>query len=57
MSDVQRILKAMEEKLHDGYLTEDMCYGLRMALDGIPEEYHLKAFEALIKQEEKADAE
>lgn len=57
MSDVQRILKAMEEKLHDGYLTEDMCYGLRIALDGIPEEYHLKAFEALIKQEEKADAE
>ena len=52
MSDIQELLKAMETQLHDGYLTEDMCYGLRMALDGVPDEYHLNALKALVKQED-----
>ena len=53
MSDVQKILAFMEKRLHEGYLTEDMCYGLRMALDGVPEIYHMQAFKALVESEEK----
>ncbi len=52
MSDIQKVLEAMEKRIHDGYLTEDMCYGLRMALNGIPDQYHMNAFKALIEREE-----
>lgn len=54
MSEIQKILKALEERLHDNEIGEDMCYGLRVALDGIPEEMHKAAFKALLKMEDKS---
>jgi hypothetical protein len=51
MSEIQSILKALEEALHSGNIGEEMCYGLRLALDGIPEKQHMAAFKAMIGAE------
>ena len=51
MSEVQKILDALEKCLHDNYISEEMCYGLRHALNGIPEDQHMAAFKAMINLE------
>lgn len=53
MSETQLLLAALGAALHDNRISEDMCEGLILALDGVPEEYHFRAFEALIGKEIK----
>lgn len=48
MSEVQSILEALEKALHGHELSEDMCYGLRRALDGVPEDQHMAALKAML---------
>lgn len=54
MSEVQEILEALESQLHEHLITEDMCFALKEALDGVPEEYHMKAFKSMLGVEENA---
>lgn len=48
MSDVQIVLEALEDALHNGTVSEDMCHGLKLALDGVPAVYHMDAFKKML---------
>lgn len=48
MSEVQKILKALAVALHDRQICEDGCDSLAQALNGVPPEYHMEAFKALL---------
>lgn len=48
MSNIQEILKALAVALHDGLIGEEGCEDLAKALNGVPTEYHMNAFRALL---------
>jgi hypothetical protein len=48
MSEVQKILKALADALHYNQIGEEGCSALAQALNGVPPEYHMEAFKALI---------
>ena len=52
MSEVQRMIEALARSLHSNEISEEMCDGAFNALNGVPEEYHMEAFKALIGMEE-----
>lgn len=51
MSKTQEILKSLAGALHNGTIGEDMCLGLIAALNGVPEEFHMAAFKAMLEEE------
>lgn len=55
MSRIQNILEALADATENNLITGDMWMGLRDALDGVPEEYHMDAVEGILglKKEEK----
>lgn len=55
MSRIQNILEALADATENNLVTGDMWMGLRDALDGVPEEYHMDAVEGILglKKEEK----
>lgn len=54
-SEVQKMIEALGMALHDNAISEDMCNGAYNALNGVPEEYHMAAFKALIGMEENEE--
>ena len=48
MSEVQKILRALAEALHNRQIRENGCDCLAQALNGVPPEYHMEAFKALL---------
>jgi hypothetical protein len=48
MSEVQKILKALAVALRDRQIVEDSCEAVLQALNGVPPEYHMEAFKALL---------
>lgn len=60
MTDVQKILSALAEAIHDGQVGEDDCTALLKALRGVPAEYHMAALMSMLgadqqEQEDKPD--
>lgn len=60
MTDVQKILSALAEAIHDGQVGEEDCTALLKALRGVPAEYHMAALMSMLGadqqgQEEKPD--
>lgn len=52
MTDVQRIVSALADCLHDNQISEDECLGVLKALRGIPPEKHMDALKAFLSVEE-----
>lgn len=52
MTDVQRIVSALSDCLHDNQISEDECLGVLKALRGIPPEKHMDALKAFLSVEE-----
>lgn len=52
MTDVQRIVSALADCLHDNQISEGECLGVLKALRGIPPEKHMDALKAFLSVEE-----
>lgn len=52
MTDVQKIVSALADCLHDNQISEDECLGVLKALRGIPPEKHMDALKAFLSVEE-----
>lgn len=51
MTEIQEILLAMADALHNGQLGEEGCADVAKALDGVPSQFHMPALKALLDME------
>lgn len=52
MTDVQRILIGLSEKLCDHHINDEACTALSKALDGVPPEHHMSALVSMLEVDE-----